>query len=72
MESIVGIGKNSSTLTLSQCRSILANLYTVFSAFSDADLDSLYFVAYGRWAYHLTRDGYVYWLGKYQLKNAVC
>lgn len=69
---IVGTGKNSSNLTLGQCRSILSDLRTVFDSLSNADLDSLYFVAMGRWPYHLTREGHIYWLNQYRAKNTAC
>ncbi len=71
-DDIVGTSKNSSTLTLGQCRSILADLHAVWDSFSSADLDSLYFVAMGRWPYHLTREGHIYWINQYRAKNIVC
>jgi len=38
---------------------ILFHTTSSFENFDDYDLDFLYRVAFGRWAYHLTRKGYI-------------
>jgi hypothetical protein len=58
--------RNNSTLSYADCCLRLNDLGRAFEAMSDDDLDSLYAVAFGRWAYHLTRDGYIKALYEYR------
>lgn len=50
--------RNNSTLGVIDCMMRLTG-DEPFESFSDDDLDSIYAVAFNRWAYHLTRDGYI-------------
>lgn len=58
--------RNNSTLSYVDCCMRLNDLSWAFESMSDDDLDSLYAVAFGRWAYHLTRDGYIKSLYEYR------
>lgn len=69
---IVGIGMNKSQLTVSECLTLIADLSTIFESFSNDDLDSLYKVATGHWAYHSTRQNLIDTVKKYQFNNSVC
>jgi hypothetical protein len=40
------------------------NRRSPFSEMSNDDLDSIYAIAFGHWAYHLTRQGYIDALNK--------
>lgn len=51
--------RNKSTLSPADCYNRLANENYSFELMSDDDLDSIYYIAYERWAYHLTRQGYI-------------
>ena len=61
--------RNSSTLSYADCCMILQST-KAFEGFSNDDLDSLYFVAFSRWAYHLTREGYINALNNYRNAHA--
>lgn len=61
--------RNNSTLSYVDCCIRLGDLSTTFESMSDDDLDSLYAVAYGRWAYHMTRDGFIKSLYDYRKKQ---
>ena len=66
--------RNNSTLSYADCCIKLLNPYEAFEDMSNDDLDSLYAVAFQRWAYHLTIDGYIQSLYKYRaikLQNAL-
>ena len=65
------MNRNNSTLSFADCCVILTG-DKAFESMSNDDLDSLYFVAFGRWAYYLTRQGYTIALNKYRQnkKNA--
>ena len=69
---VIGSGMNKSELTEAQCLGILINWNVAFESLNNDDLDSLYKVATKRWAYHLTRQGYIDSLYKFRLENAVC
>jgi hypothetical protein len=50
--------RNNSTLGyIDCCMRLTGNL--PFDEMSNDDLDSIYFVAFERWAWHLTRQGYI-------------
>lgn len=68
----IGEGKNSSDLTKAECMQILYDWNVSFNDLSNADLDSLYFVANGHWAYYLPRKYYIENLNKYRLNNSIC
>ena len=68
---IVGIGKNNSTLTENQCLALLTDVTITFESCSDEDLDSLYFVAKKRWAYHSTRQNLINTLNQFRLDNSI-
>ena len=69
---VIGSGMNKSQLTEEQCLCILINWNIAFETLNNDDLDSLYKVATKHWAYHLTRQGYIYRLYKFRLENAIC
>jgi hypothetical protein len=50
---------NNSTLSYVDCCMRLIDESKRFEDMSNDDLDSVYYVATGRWAYHLTREGYI-------------
>jgi hypothetical protein len=54
-----GKKKNNSTLSYADCMLRLSDRSRSFHDMTDDDLDSIYACAFGRWAYHLTRDGYI-------------
>lgn len=51
--------RNNSTLSAADCYLRLTDESRDFESMSDDDLDSIYAVAFSRWAYHLTRQGYI-------------
>jgi hypothetical protein len=51
--------RNNSTLSYADCMLRLSDRSRSFHDMSDDDLDSIYACAFGRWAYHLTRQGYI-------------
>ncbi len=55
---------NNSTLAYVDCMIRLADNSRAFEGMSTDDLDSIYRVAFGRWAYHMSRDGYIHYLNK--------
>jgi len=55
----VGEKMNNSNLAAADCWNRLANEDYAFEGMSTDDLDSIYRVAFDRWAYHLTRQGYI-------------
>jgi hypothetical protein len=61
-----GQKRNNSTLAYADCCVRLMDWNRPFEAMSNDDLDSLYAVALGRWAYHLTRQGYIDALNQYR------
>lgn len=56
--------RNNSNLSAVDCYLRLSDETRAFESMSDDDLDSIYFIAFGRWAYHLTRRGYIDALNK--------
>jgi hypothetical protein len=50
--------RNNSTLSYIDCCMRLTG-DRPFEDMENNDLDSIYFVAFKRWAYHLTRQGYI-------------
>lgn len=68
-----GQPRNKSSLSYADCYIRLYDNNRPFEDMSDDDLDSLYFVAFNLWAYHMTREGYIRSLNihrnKYNLKN---
>ena len=66
--------RNNSTLSYIDCCMRLTG-DQLFENMSNDDLDSIYYVAFNRWAYHLTRDGYISALNKrrteLQLENSI-
>lgn len=56
--------RNNSTLSYADCCIRLTDESRAFEGMSDDDLDSIYTVAFSRWAYHLTRQGYIDALNK--------
>lgn len=72
MENVTEKRRNKSTLSYVDCCMRLRDLGRAFESMSDDDLDSLYAVAFGRWAYHLTRDGYIKALYKYRKNIKQC
>jgi hypothetical protein len=69
---IVGYGMNKSKLSERDCLRLLLDFHVLLENLSNDDLDSLYRVANGVWAYHLTRKGYIDSLYKYRLNNSFC
>ena len=51
--------RNDSTLSYADCMLRLADESRAFEDMSNDDLDSIYYCAYGQWAHHLTRQGYI-------------
>lgn len=66
MKNVTEKRRNNSTLSYVDCCMRLHDLERSFESMSNDDLDSLYAVAFGRWAYHLTRDGYIKALYEYR------
>ena len=64
--------RNNSTLSYADCCLRLMDFHRPFEAMENDDLDSIYAVAFKRWAYHLTRQGYIDALNKYRAENSVC
>jgi hypothetical protein len=58
--------RNNSTLSTIDCYIRLTG-DTLFEEMTDDDLDSIYTVAFGHWAYHLSRQGYINALNKRRL-----
>jgi len=54
-----GKKRNNSTLSYADCMLRLSDRSRSFHDMTNDDLDSIYACAFGRWAYHLTRDGYI-------------
>lgn len=67
-----GKPRNNSTLSYVDCCMRLADWNKPFEEMSNDDLDSLYFVAFKSWAYHLTRQAYIDYLNKYRIKHCPC
>lgn len=63
--------RNNSKLGYVDCCMILADWSRPLEAMSDDDLDSLYTVAFSRWAHHLTRQGYIDALNKYREEKSI-
>ena len=42
-----------------------------FSEMTNDDLDSIYYVAFGHWAYHLTRQAYIDTLNKRRIELSI-
>lgn len=61
---------NNSTLSYADCYLRLMDFNRAFESMTDDDLDSLYAVAFQRWAYHMTRQGYINALNKYRNENS--
>lgn len=55
--------RNNSTLAYIDCIMRLTGDRS-FHEMSNDDLDSIYFSAFGRWAWHMTRQGYIDALNK--------
>lgn len=51
--------KNKSTLSYPECAMMLQDFSVDFDKLSMDDLDAIYRVAFGHWAYHMSRTGYV-------------
>ena len=51
--------RNNSKLSYADCILRLTDRSRSFEDMSNDDLDSIYACAFGRWAYHLTREGYI-------------
>lgn len=51
--------RNNSDLSPADCWNRLKNERYRFEEMSDDDLDSIYAIAFSRWAYHLTRQAYI-------------
>lgn len=51
--------RNNSTLSYADCANRLINENYAFEDMCNDDLDLIYFIAYNRWAYHLTREAYI-------------
>lgn len=51
--------RNNSKLSYIDCIIRLTDEHRPFEDMSDDDLDSIYAVAFGRWAFHLPRQGYI-------------
>lgn len=63
--------RNNSTLSYADCCLRLMDWDRSFESMSNDDLDSLYAVAFKRWAFHLTREGYINALNKYRNENSI-
>jgi hypothetical protein len=61
---IKGEKRNNSTLSPADCFNRLCNENYAFESMSNDDLDSIYYMAFERWAYHLTRQAYIDALNK--------
>lgn len=61
---INGKRRNQSDLSYIDCCMRLTDDSKSFEEMSNDDLDSIYAVALGHWAYHLTRQGYIDALNK--------
>ena len=59
--------RNNSKLTYDDCMIQLTGEQS-FNTMLDDDLDSIYACAFNRWAYHLTRQGYIDSLNKRRLE----
>lgn len=55
--------RNNSTLSYIDCCMRLTGEIS-FETMIDDDLDSIYFVAFERWAYHMSREGFIISLNK--------
>lgn len=51
--------RNNSTLSYVDCCMRLTDTGRAFEGMETEDLDSIYAVAFGRWAYHMSREGYI-------------
>lgn len=51
--------RNNSKLAYADCMLILSDKSRAFEGMETDDLDSIYAAAFGRWAYHMTREGYI-------------
>lgn len=51
--------RNNSTLSYVDCCIRLSDSSRAFEGMSNDDLDSIYAVAFGRWAYHMSREGLI-------------
>jgi hypothetical protein len=51
--------RNNSQLSYVDCCMRLYDESRPFEEMSDDDLDSIYAIAFNRWAYHLTRQAYI-------------
>ena len=65
-----GKPRNNSKLAYADCCMRLTDWNRPFEEMSNDDLDSLYAVAFGRWAYHLTRQAYIDALNKYRAEHS--
>lgn len=54
-----GEKRNNSKLSFADCSNRLINEKYSFEEMSNDDLDSIYYIAFDRWAYHLTRQAYI-------------
>lgn len=66
-----GQKRNNSTLSYADCCMRLTDWSYTFEDMSNDDLDSLYVVAFKRWAWHLTREGYIMALNKWRQENSL-
>lgn len=66
-----GKPRNNSTLAYADCCMRIMDWNRPFEAMSNDDLDSIYAVAFGRWAYHLTRQGYIDALNKHRQEVSI-
>lgn len=55
--------RNNSTLSYIDCMMRLT-VTTPFEEMTNDDLDSIYASAFGRWAYHMSREGFIISLNK--------
>ena len=62
--------RNNSNLAYVDCCMRLTDWNRPFEEMSNDDLDSLYAVAFGRWAHHLTRQAYIDALNKYRQEHS--
>ena len=67
-----GKSRNNSNLSYADCCMRLCDWNVSFEDMSNDDLDSLYFVAFKSWAYHLTRQAYIDYLNKYRIEHVSC
>lgn len=51
--------RNNSDLSAADCYLRLTDESRAFEGMSNDDLDSIYAIAFGRWAYHMSREGYI-------------